>query len=469
MRSGPEKTGALVLAAGKGTRMKSELPKVLVPALDQPILYYVLRTLDRCGDIFASTAAVVGHKGELVQRYISSAWESVVPIWQHQQLGTGHAVQIAREWWTGLDNLLVLPGDVPLLTSDSLRALVERHVADSADCSFITFSARNPFGYGRVVRDGSSNVASIVEERDATPEQRSLREVNSGIYIFRVSSLLPHIDRLSNENAQGEYYLPDIIDLMIRCGMRVATVMTEWEDEFRGINTQLQLAEAVSLLREDIVRSHLAQGVRMLDPSTVWIGPEVHLGEGAVLDPYVQLWGATTVGRGCEIGSFSILRDMQLADDVRVLSHSVLSGSSLARGARVGPFIVIRDGAVLEEEAQAGKFVEIKKSVVGRRSKVPHLTYMGDASVGEGSNVGAGTVTCNYDGERKHPTRIGDRCFVGSGTMLVAPVTVGNDSFIAAGSVVTSDVPEDALAVGRARQKNIEGWASKRKRLRKGD
>ncbi len=467
--SAPQReTGVLVLAAGKGTRMKSDLPKVLIPALDQPILYYVLRCIERCGWNFTPTAVVLGHRGELVQRYLSDRWKTVAPIWQHQQLGTGHAVQIAREWWTGLDDLLVLPGDVPLLKPESLQALAERHISASADCSFITFHASDPFGYGRIVRHSPISV-SIVEERDATPAQRALTEVNSGIYMFKVSSLLTHIDRLRNENAQGEYYLPDIIDLMNRDGMKVTTVTTQWEDEFRGINTPMQHAEAVSFLRRTMVRSALEKGVRMMDPETVWIGPEVTMSEDVTLDPFVQIWGTSSVGSGCRIGSFSILRDMVLESDVDVKSHCVLTGSTLRCGAKAGPFAVLRDGATLEENALAGKFVEIKKSVVGQGSKVPHLTYLGDTTVGTETNVGAGTVTCNYDGVRKNRTHIGDRCFIGSGTMMVAPVSVGDDGFVAAGSVVTSDVPEGALAVGRARQRNIDGWTEKRKRLREGD
>jgi bifunctional UDP-N-acetylglucosamine pyrophosphorylase/glucosamine-1-phosphate N-acetyltransferase len=461
-------TGALVLAAGKGTRMKSDLPKVLLPALDQPVLFYVLHVLEQLGAAGAvnASAVVVGHKGEMVRDYLSDEWPGTVPIWQHQQLGTGHAVQIAKEWWAGFDHLLVLPGDVPLLTEGTLARLVEDHKKEGADCSFISFHAPNPFGYGRVVR--SQNGVSIVEEKDASEEQKLLSEVNSGIYIFKVSSLLPHIYRLDNENAQGEYYLPDIIAMMVRDGLIVRAVNSGSEDEFRGINTPRQLSEAVSLIREGIVDTHLAAGVRMLDPSSVWIGPRVAIAEDVSVDPFVQIWGRTSIGRGSRIGGFSVLRNMTLGCGAEVVSHAVLSDSTLGDGSKVGPFIVIRDGAEFAEKAQGGKFVEIKKSRIGRGSKVPHLAYMGDASVGEDTNIGAGTITCNYDGMKKNPTVIGDRCFVGSDTMFVAPVTLGDDATTAAGSVVTQDVPDGALAVGRARQRNIEGWAERKRKTANG-
>ena len=452
--------------------MKSELPKVLLPLLDEPVLFYSLSALEKCrletpGGL-ASIAAVVGHKGELVQDYLASEWPEVVPIWQHQQLGTGHAVQIAREWWSAMDHLLVLPGDVPLLSGHTLSRLVEEHVESGADCSFISFHAANPAGYGRVVRKESA--VSIVEEKDATEEQKLLSEVNSGIYIFRVASLLPHIYRLDNENAQGEYYLPDIISMMVRSGMKVNTTPSWDEEEFMGINTTSQLASAVSLIRRRIVEKCLAEGVRMADPESVWIGAKATIEKDVYLAPSVQIWGRSCIGSGSSVGSFSILRDAVLEQGVEVISHVSLTGSTVRGGARLGPFCVVRDGAVICEGALVGKFVEVKKSVVGKGSKVPHLSYMGDASVGEGANVGAGTITCNFDGEKKNPTVIGSRAFIGSDTMLVAPVSVGEGAFTAAGSVITQNVPDGALAVGRARQKNIEGWVNRRgKRKMEGD
>ena len=456
-------TGALVLAAGKGTRMKSDLPKVLLPVLDQPVLYYILDTLRRCmassKGCVQQLAVVVGHRGETVQEYLGSNWPEALPLWQHEQLGTGHAVQIAKEWWTGLDHLLVLPGDVPLLTEASLSGLVEEHIVSGADCSFISFHASDPSGYGRVVREGKE--ISIVEDKDASEAQKALTEVNSGIYIFKTSSLLPHIYRLDNENAQGEYYLPDIIAMMIRAGGKVTASLSSDEGEFAGINTPLQLADAATALRRRILRRHLLAGVRMQDPDSVWIGPEVVIADNVLLEPSVQLWGRTEVARGAHVGSFSILRNVVLEEDACVVSHAVLSDSVFRKGSQVGPFIVVRDGAVFEEDSRGGKFVEVKKSRVGKGSKVPHLAYIGDAEIGAETNIGAGTITCNYDGKKKNPTTIGNRCFIGSDTMLVAPVNVGDDGFTAAGSVITQDVPEGALAVGRAKQRNIEGWAKR--------
>jgi bifunctional UDP-N-acetylglucosamine pyrophosphorylase/glucosamine-1-phosphate N-acetyltransferase len=443
--------------------MKSDLPKMLLPALDQPVLFYILETLRQCASsskgILQSFAAVIGHKGEMVQDYLSSEWPEVVPLWQHEQLGTGHAVQIAKEWWSGLDNLLVLPGDVPLLTEDGISTLIGGHASSGADCSFISFRASNPSGYGRVLRQQED--VSVIEEKDATEEQKLLTEVNSGIYIFKTSSLLSHIYRLDNENAQGEYYLPDIIAMMVRSGGKVNASLAGDENEFGGINTPLQLSEAVAHLRRRLVHKHLAAGVRMQDPGSVWIGPRVTVDDDVVLEPSVQLWGKTSVGRGSRIGSFSILRNAVLEENVDVVSHASLSDSVFRRGSRLGPFIVVRDGAVFDENSQGGKFVEVKKSTIGCGSKVPHLSYVGDAVIGRETNIGAGTITCNYDGRNKNPTFIGDRCFIGSDTMIVAPVRIGDEGFTAAGSVITQDVPEGALAVGRARQRNIEGWVKR--------
>ncbi len=457
-------TGALVLAAGRGTRMKSDLPKVLLPILDRPVLYFALRALEGLAAEGAihDTAVVVGHRGELARDYLASEWPGTVPIWQHEQLGTGHAVQIAREWWEGFDHLLVLPGDVPMLTGGALARLMEDHKKEEADCSFISFKAANPYGYGRVVHSGDG--VSIVEEKDASETERLLSEVNSGVYIFKVSSLLPHIYRLDNENAQGEFYLPDIIKMMGRDGMAVRAVPGGREDEFRGINTPRQLAEAVSLIKEGIVEQMLAGGVRMADPSSVWIGPGVTIEEDVFIEPFVQIWGDTSIGSGSRIGPFSVLRNMTIGRGVDVSSHAVLSDSILGDGVKAGPFIVVRDGAEFAPQSQGGKFVEVKKSKIGRRSKAPHLSYIGDATLGEDVNIGAGTITCNYDGVNKNKTVIGDRCFVGSDTMLIAPVTLGDDASTAAGSAITQDVPDGALAVGRARQRNIAGWSERKKK-----
>ena len=458
-------TGALILAAGKGTRMKSDLPKVLLPILDQPLLYYVLQALEPCRgtgpEKIEAVSAVVGHRGDQVSAYLSASWPAVVPVWQHEQLGTGHAVRIAREWWSSFENLLVLPGDVPHLRSSTIADLLDDHAATGADCTFLSFSAADPRGYGRIVRSGPE--VSIVEDRDATEDQKLISEVNSGIYIFTVSALLPFIDRLDNENAQGEYYLPDLIGLMVREGRRVNSTVASGEAEFRGVNDPRQLWSSGESLRREIVEEHLSRGVRMMDPSSVWIGPSVAISEDVTIDPFVQIWGRTSIGRGSHIGGFSILRNMTLSEGTDVVSHAVLSDSRLEKGSRAGPFVVLRDGAVLEEESLAGKFVEIKKSTLGKRSKTPHLSYLGDAAVGEDTNIGAGTITCNYDGRRKNPTRIGNRCFIGSDTMLVAPVEVKDDAFTAAGSVISRTVPEGSLGVARSHQKNIEGWAQRKK------
>ena len=457
--------GALVLAAGKGTRMKSDLPKALIPLLDQPVLYYILETLKVCAHVARipslPTAVIIGHRGESLREYLDSEWPDVTPVWQNEQLGTGHAVQIAKEWWAGLDHLIVLPGDAPLVTAQTIAAALTDHMTSGSDCTFISFKASDPSGYGRVVRDGRR--IAVVEEKDASDEQRKSAEVNSGAYVFKVPSLLPHIYRLDNENAQGEYYLPDIISMIAGAGGRVIASLAPDENEFSGINTPLQLAQAANVMARRIRLKHLDSGVRMLDPDSVWIGPLVSISGDVQLDPSVQLWGRTAIARGAHVGSFSILTNAVLEEGASVVSHAVVSDSVIGQRAKVGPFIVVRESTCFDEDSHGGKFVEVKKSRVGKGSKVHHLSYIGDAAIGAGTNIGAGTITCNYDGKRKNPTVIGDNCFIGSDTMLVAPVEIGDEGYTAAGSVITQDVPGGSLAVARARQKIIHGWANKKK------
>ncbi len=435
--------------------------------LDQPICRHVLRALEKLkglpGGQISSVAVVVGHKGEMGQ---GLPFRQIGQYGPHlaapEQLGTGTRSD-SQNGGPVSTICSSFRGDVPLLRSGTLAELVSDHKTSRADCSFASTHASNPIRLpSRVVRAGDG--ISIVEEKDASEEQKAFLEVNSGIYIFRISSLLPHIYRLDNENSRENTTPTTIISMMIRSGMNVRATLAGDENEFRGINTPRQLADVVSLVRSEIVEGHLAFGVRMMDPSSVWIGPKVSIGGDVSVDPFVQIWGETSIKRGCRIGGFSILRDMDLEEDVQVVSHAVLSGSILQKSSKAGPFIVIRDGACLEEGAQGGKFVEIKKSVLGKGSKAPHLSYLGDAVIGEGTNIGAGTITCNYDGEKKNPTVIGNRCFVGSDTMFVAPVTLGDDASTGAGSVITQNVPEGALAVGRARQKNIEGWAQRKRK-----
>ena len=444
----------LIMAAGKGTRMKSAVPKVLQPILDRPIIDYVISNALKTGTAPQDIGVLVGSGGELVEAHISQKFPDVQILWQHEQLGTGHAVKSARSWWSKYDHLIVLNGDVPLLKPESLGEL--ESACEEYDCTVITFIADYPNQYGRIIRLKDS--VSIVEYKDATEEQRRIQEVNAGCYAFKVQSLEAVIDSIANDNVQHEYYLPDALGLMNAKGLNTGAFALP-EEEMQGVNTQAELANVSKVLRERIIARWLNKGVRMPDPSSVYIGADVELAPDVVLMPNVQIWGTSTIGEGSRIGSGSILTNAVLGRNVEVVAYAVIENSTLKDNSKAGPFCYIREGSCLEEKAFAGKFVELKKSRIGTRSKVPHLSYMGDAELGHDVNIGAGTITCNYDGTHKHPTRIGDNCFVGSNTMFVAPATMGDGASTAAGSVITQAVPENALGVGRARQKNIADWS----------
>ncbi len=451
--------GVLVLAAGRGTRMKSDLPKVLLPLLEEPLLSYPLRVLAGLG--LEHVAVTVGHEGERVEGYLRASWPSVRTLWQREQKGTGHAVAVGSDWWKAFDHLLVIPGDVPLLSGPSLAALAGVHFNEEADASFLSIELEDPSGYGRVIRNSSG--IRIVEHRDATEEERKIREVNSGVYLFRTAALERALATLSCDNDQGEYYLTDAIPAIAAQGGKVAGFLWPGADDLAGINDPMQLAALGRVLRDRILVAWMAAGVKCIDPESVWIGPRVALAPDVFIEPHVQLWGATEVGEGSRIGSFSVLRDARIGRFVDIVGHVRVQASTLRDGSKAGPFSFIRDGAELKEEAFVGRFVEIKKSVIGEKSKVPHLSYVGDADIGERTNIGAGTITCNYDGKNKYPTQIGKDCFIGSDTMLVAPVVIGDDATIGAGSVITHNVPDGSLAVARAKQRIIEGWRERKK------
>ncbi len=453
-----DRVGALVLAAGKGTRMRSPVPKVLHTLLEEPLLGYPLSTLFSAG--IRRIAVVTGSGARSVECYLSSSWPGIETIFQAEQKGTGHAVKVAQPWWAGLETLLVLPGDAPFLTSEALETLLKLGEDSKSSACLLSFEAENPTGYGRIIR--RANGCRIVEEKDATPEEKTITEVNSGIYAFRTDTLSAVIGLLENGNAQGEYYLPDVLPLLAERGFRVEAKRWDRSEDLSGINDPLQLAEANRNMRDRIMRSHLMAGVKAMDPETTWIGPSVTLGADVRIEPDVQIWGKSLVENGASIGSHSILRNVSIGEGAQVLPFCCLTDSEVGSKARVGPFACMRDNTKLGREALVGKFVEVKNSSIGEKSKVPHLSYMGDATVGRQTNIGAGTITCNYDGKRKNPTRIGDNCFVGSDTMLIAPVTLHDGCFTAAGSAITEDVPQGALAVGRARQKNIEDWARRK-------
>lgn len=457
-------TGVLILAAGKGTRMKSEIPKVLLPLLDEPILYYPMTSTDSSD--FSGRAVVVGYGSAAVAEYLDAAWPGTEVVVQKEQLGTGHAVASAREWISRFEHVLVIPGDVPLISRDTFALVNSRHIEGEEDCSFLVFEPSDPSGYGRVL--DTDRGFRIVEEKDAMEHEKKCCRVNGGVYAFRTSVLLEELDSLDRNNSQGEYYLTDIIHNLCNSGKRVRMIMCPDPEEMEGVNDPLQLDRVSRVLRRRILEVHMARGVKCVDSESVWVGPGVAMGEDVMLEPFVQVWGSSTIGVGARLGSFSIVRNSNIGENVHLLGHVVIHDSTIREGARLGPFSFIRDGSEIMAGAFVGKFVEIKKSTIGEGSKVPHLAYIGDATVGVDANIGAGTITCNYDGEKKSQTLIGDGCFVGSDTMLVAPVSLGDGSYTAAGSVITKDVPSGSLAIGRARQRNVDGWVRRRKKPEKG-
>ena len=455
----------LVMAAGKGTRMKSPLPKVLQPILDRPIIDYVLKSVFEAGIKPENVGVLVGSGGEEVEKHLRENFSPELNVlWQSEQLGTGHAVKSAREFWQRYDDLIVLNGDVPLIKPESLKEFINS--SDKNDCTVISFNAKDAKQYGRIIR--SENKIRIVEFKDASDEQRKIHEVNAGCYAFKVKSLEKVIDLIKNDNAQKEYYLPDALYLMNEKNMKTGAFIFP-EEEMQGINTHAELAEATRSMRERILMKWLDAGVRILNPDSVYISPDAELSAGVVIMPNVQIWGKSEIGENSYIGSGSILTNAKIGSNVNIIAYAVIENSELKNNSKAGPFCYIRENSCLEEKAFAGKFVELKNSKIGENSKVPHLSYMGDATLGHDVNIGAGSITCNYDGEHKNKTFIGNNCFVGSDTMFVAPVELADGAATAAGSVITQAVPENALGVGRARQTNIRDWSLLHKHLKKGE
>jgi bifunctional UDP-N-acetylglucosamine pyrophosphorylase/glucosamine-1-phosphate N-acetyltransferase len=448
---------ALILAAGEGTRMKSDLPKVAHEVLGRPMISLVTDAAREAG--LDPIVVVTGHGAAEVEAILTD--EAVVR--QEEQLGTGHAVMIAREALEEIDgSLVVLSGDTPLLRAETIRRLVEERERTDAAASLLAAHIADPAGYGRIVRDDDGSVVAIVEQKDLAPGQEAIDEVNTGTYCFDGPALLARLDKLDADNAQGEYYLTDMIEHMVEEGLTVTAIAAEDAAETMGVNTRLQLAEATTALQERVNRGLMLEGVTMPAPHLVWVSPGVAVGRDAILEPMTVLSGETVIGEGAHIGPGSRLIDTRVGARARIDSSVVLQ-AVVEEGASVGPMAYVRPGTRLGPRAKAGTFVEIKNSIVGAGSKVPHLSYMGDATIGDAVNVGAGSITCNYDGAAKHGTEIGDGAFIGSDTMFVAPVRVGSGAVTGAGSVITDDVPDDALGVARDRQRNFEGWAAARR------
>lgn len=455
----------IILAAGKGTRMKSDLPKVLHALGGRPLVEHIIRTARALNPV--ETVLVVGHGAEEVRQALA-AYEDLQYVVQTPQLGTGHAVQQAGPVLAGKrGTLLLLYGDVPLLQVSTLNRLIEQHRCTDAAATVLTTRLDDPYGYGRIVRDEAGSIAAIVEERDASEEQRVLHEVNSGIYVFELEPLFQELSRLAADNSQGEYYLTDLVRLYRQKGLRFETFSIDDPSELRGVNSRVDLAELGAVVRARKCRSLMHAGVTIEDPATTYIDEDVVVGADTTLAPGVVLSGETAVGARCRILSGSRLTNAIVGDDVQILDGCVIVESSVRAGASLGPFAHLRPGSEVGEGAHVGNFVELKKTRMGKGSKAGHLSYLGDAIIGERVNIGAGTITCNYDGIHKHTTVIEDGVFVGSDSQLIAPVTIGKDAYVAAGSSITADVPPGALAVARGRQQNKPEWAAARRAARK--
>jgi bifunctional UDP-N-acetylglucosamine pyrophosphorylase / glucosamine-1-phosphate N-acetyltransferase len=449
----------VVLAAGEGTRMRSATPKVLHELGGRSMLGHVVAAAR--GLEPDHLVVVVGHARERVTEALAALDAAAVPVVQEEQRGTGHAVRVALEGLPDLaGTVVVVPGDAPLLTTELLQELVTQHATAKASTTLLTAVLDDPTGYGRVVRDGGS-VRAVVEHRDADAATLQVREVATSVYAFDAVELSSALATLTTDNAQGEEYLTDVVGTHRDKGLTVAAVVAPTATDTMGVNDRLQLAEAARLLRDRVVARHLRAGVAVLDPTTTWIDDTVAIEPDAVVEPGTQLRGATVVRRGAVVGPDTTLTSTVVGEGARVV-RSHCERAEVGDGATVGPFSFLRPGAVLGAGAKVGAYVEVKGSTIGAGSKVPHLSYIGDTTIGERTNIGAGTITFNYDGVAKHRTTIGSDAKVGGNNSLVAPIEIGDGAYTAAGSALTRDVPAGALGVGRAQQRNVEGWAARR-------
>ena len=455
---------AIVLAAGAGTRMKSKKPKVAHEILGKPLVRWVVDAAREAG--LARVVSVVGHEREQVIPLVEADTDVVV---QEERNGTAGAVAVCADALADFDgSLVVLSGDCPLITAGTIAELVRVREEAGAAVGVLTMEPDDPFGYGRIVRDPQGGVARIVEQKDAAPEEAAIRECNSGFYCFDARALFEALQQVGNDNAQGEFYLTDVLEICRRAGRAVLALPCADAAECLGVNSRIQLAEATKHLQRRINAAHLAAGVTMVDPDQVWIGPDVRIERDVELLPQTFLMGCTQVGEDSVIGPNSRLTDTVVGRGC-VVDETVAVEARIDDGATCGPRAYLRPAAHLCEGAKAGTHVEIKKSTVGKGSKVPHLSYIGDATIGEDVNIGAGSITCNYDGKKKHATVIGDGAFIGSDTMMVAPVSIGAGAIVGAGSCITKDVAPDALALTRPEQREVAGWAAKKRARQAGE
>ena len=457
----PADTHVVILAAGQGTRMKSRLPKVLHRVAGRPMVEHVLKTADAISP--ATETLIVGHGADMIRERLGGRRRGLQFVLQEPQLGTAHALQQAETVLAGQTGTLVLlSGDVPLLTASTLRKLVETHRIAAAAATVVTAIVDRPYGYGRIVRS-KGRIARIVEERDASANVRQIREINGGIYAFDLASMWEALRRIASQNAQGEYYLTDLIAIYRRRKLPVETLIVENAQEIRGVNSRTELAEVSRIVRQTKNEELMAAGVTLVDPATTYIDTDVEIGADTVIHPGVVIEGHTKIGSACEIQGSVRICDSEIADRVTVHNFCLIIGARVAEDASIGPFAHLRPETVVGEGAKIGNFVELKKTTMGPGSKANHLAYLGDATIGAKVNVGAGTITCNYDGVNKNATIIEDGAFIGSDTQLIAPVRIGKGAYVGAGSSITEDVPAGALGIARGRQSNVEGWVERKK------
>jgi bifunctional UDP-N-acetylglucosamine pyrophosphorylase/glucosamine-1-phosphate N-acetyltransferase len=464
--SHPPRVAIAIMAAGKGTRLKSRHPKVLHEIGGKPILAHVIAAAAKVvppADIFA----IIGHEADRVREAVAQT--GVNFILQAEQRGTGHALMVAREALLPYDQVIVLSGDAPLITPETIQKLSAFHAAQKATMTLLSADLANPFGYGRVLRKSAKRreVRAIVEEQAATAQQKKIREINSGFYAFSVPALYEHIGELSTDNAHQEYYLTDMAAVFHRARKKVVATKTSDAGEILGSNTRAEMMDLDALLRLAKCRELLSEGVTIFYPQTCVIDSDVEIGTDTIIEPFVQLLGKTKVGSDCRIRSYCVIRNSEIGNNATINPGTIMDDSRVAASAIIGPYSRLRPGSDIGEGAHLGNFVETKKTRLGKGSKANHLTYLGDAEIGDGVNVGAGTITCNYDGANKYKTIIEDGAFIGSDATLVAPVKIGRGSYIAAASCITEDVPADSLALGRSRQIVKEGWAGEKRAQQK--
>lgn len=447
---------AVVLAAGQGTRMKSSLYKVLHPVAGKPMVGHVVEEAKKAHT--TKVVTITGTGAEKVQEYLGNQTEYAL---QEEQLGTAHAVLQARSLLEGKEgSTMVLCGDTPLLTGATLEAIFSQHEKEAVRATVLTAIVEDPTGYGRVIRDNTGQVIKIVEEKDASAEEKKVKEINTGTYCFDNAILFECLDQVDNNNAQGEYYLPDVIEALRRSGERVSAFALENEEDALGVNDRIALAEAERIMRARINRYHMQNGVSIIDPAATYIEADVKIGKDTIIEPGVVLKGQTVIGNECFIGAHSVISNSELKDSIKVLS-STITDSIVGNHSHVGPNSHLRPHSELKSHVHVGNFVEIKNAIIGEETKVGHLTYIGDATLGKDINVGCGTIFVNYDGKDKHQATVGDHSFIGCNSNLIAPVVVGAHSYIAAGSTITEHVPAGSLAIARSRQVNKEGYAKR--------